>query len=340
MSDRPIDLRLYRLRLFLPVLLDQVLLFTFEYLLEYFWMTIFSAMEIHKIKSVGEYCQLRGAEALHPLITVLDYKHLRLLKPGSYNFGFYCIFLKETKCGDLKYGKEMYDYQEESLVFVAPGQILTVERYLPGIKPKGKVMIIHPDFLTGTALSNILAEYKFFSYSINEALHLSKKEVKQVLHIFETIEEELHRNIDKHTKTLVVSHLQLFLSYCIRFYDRQFITREHVNKGILEKFENLLNQYYSSDRPQSIGIPTVSYFAAELHLSANYFGDLIKKETGIAALEYVQTKVIDIAKERIFDIEKSISEIAYEMGFKYPQHFTRLFKQKTGMTPIEYRNLN
>lgn len=297
-------------------------------------------MEIKKIKSVGEYSQLRGAETLHPLINVLDYQHLKLLEPASYNFGFYSIFLKETKCGDLRYGKEMYDYQEKSLVFVAPGQILTVENYLPGIKPKGKVLIFHPDFLRGTVLNNILTDYNFFSYSINEALHLSKKEVEMVLNTFQTIEDELEQNMDKHTKTLVISHLQLLLNYSIRFYDRQFITREHVNKGILEKFESLLNNYFSSDKPKSIGLPTVSFCAEELHLSPNYFGDLIKKETGVSALEYIQTKLIDVAKERIFDIDKSISEISYELGFKYPQHFTRLFKQKTGTTPIEYRNLN
>lgn len=297
-------------------------------------------MQIHKIKSVGEYSQLRGAETLHPLITILDYKNLKLLVPASYNFGFYCIFLKETKCGDLRYGKEPYDYQEKSLVFVAPGQILTVENYLPGVRPKGKVLLFHPDFLRGTALSNILTDYNFFSYSINEALHLSKKEVEMILHLFSTIEDELQQNMDKHTKTLVISHLQVLLNYSTRFYDRQFITREHVNKGILERFESLLNNYYSSDKPKSIGLPTVSYCAEELHLSANYFGDLIKKETGISALEYIQAKVIDLAKARIFDMEKSISEISYELGFKYPQHFSRLFKQKTGTTPVEYRSLN
>lgn len=297
-------------------------------------------MEIKKIKSVGEYSQLRGAETLHPLINILDYQHLKLLEPASYNFGFYSIFLKETKCGDLRYGKEMYDYQEKSLVFVAPGQILTVENYLPGVKPKGKVLIVHPDFLRGTVLSNILTDYHFFSYSLNEALHLSKKEVDMVLNTFQTMEDELKRNMDKHTKTLVISHLQLLLHYSTRFYDRQFITREHVNKGILEKFESLLSSYFSSEKPQKIGLPTVAYCAEELHLSANYFGDLIKKETGVSALEYIQTKVIELAKERIFDVEKSISEISYELGFKYPQHFARLFKQKTGTTPMEYRNLN
>jgi AraC-like DNA-binding protein len=297
-------------------------------------------MEIRKINSVAEYSKLRGADTLHPLINLLDYERLKLLKPGSYNFGIYLIFLKDTKCGDLRYGKETYDYQEESLVFIAPGQVLTLESYLPGAKPKGKVLLFHPDFLKGTALNNIMTDYSFFSYSSNEALHLSKKERNLVLNMFETIEEELRQNLDKHSKMLVVSHLQLLLNYSIRFYDRQFITRDHVNKGILERFESILNSYFLSEKPKNAGLPTVSYCAEELHLSANYFGDLIKKETGISALEYIQTKVIDIAKERIFDVDKSIGEIAYELGFKYPQHFTRLFKQKTGTTPIEYRGLN
>lgn len=297
-------------------------------------------MTIKIIKSVGDYSQLRGAETLHPLINILDYEYLQNLEPASYNFGFYCIYLKETKCGDVKYGKETYDYQEESLIFVAPGQILTVENYLPNVKPRGKVLVFHSDFLRGSALSNLSTEYSFFSYSSNEALHLSKKEKELVLNLFETIEAELQQNLDKHSKTLVLSHLQLLLNYSTRFYDRQFITREHVNKGILERFENILNSYYTSDKAQNLGLPTVYYCAKELNLSANYFGDLIKKETGISALEYIQTKVIDIAKERIYDNAKSISEIAYELGFKYPQHFTRLFKQKTGTTPIEYRNLN
>ncbi|MFT4018716.1 MAG: helix-turn-helix transcriptional regulator, partial [Agriterribacter sp.] len=150
----------------------------------------------------------------------------------------------------------------------------------------------------------------------------------------------LQHAIDKHSKQLIVSNIELFLNYCTRFYDRQFITRDNVNKGVLERFEDLLNGYFFSDKPQTIGLPSVSGCAGELHLSSNYFSDLIKKETGISAQEYIQAKVINISKERIFDTDKSISEIAFELGFKYPQHFTRLFKQKTGVTPNEYRSLN
>lgn len=169
---------------------------------------------------------------------------------------------------------------------------------------------------------------------------MSEQERKIVQDCFAKIEYELQHAIDKHSKQLIVSNIELFLNYCTRFYDRQFITRDNVNKGILERFEDLLNNYFASDKPQNIGLPSVSGCAEELHLSTNYFGDLIKKETGISAQEYIQAKVINIAKERIFDADKSISEIAFELGFKYPQHFTRLFKQKTGITPNEFRSLN
>jgi len=160
------------------------------------------------------------------------------------------------------------------------------------------------------------------------------------LDCFSKIEYELEHAIDKHSKRLIVSNIELFLDYCIRFYDRQFITRDNVHKGILERFENLLNEYFETDKPQTIGLPSVAYCAGELNLSASYFGDLIKKETGKSAQENIQSKLIDVAKEKIFNINKSVSEVAYELGFKYPQHFTRLFKQKVGHTPNEYRMLN
>jgi AraC-like DNA-binding protein len=161
-----------------------------------------------------------------------------------------------------------------------------------------------------------------------------------VLDAFSKIKFELGHAIDKHTKRLIVSNIEMLLNYCIRFYDRQFITRENVHHGILEKFETLLNDYYQSEKPQTLGLPSVAFFAGELNLSAGYFGDLIKKETGKTAQEYIQAKLIDVAKERVFDRNKSVNEIAYELGFKYPQHFTRLFKQRVGKTPNEYRTLN
>jgi AraC family transcriptional activator of pobA len=175
---------------------------------------------------------------------------------------------------------------------------------------------------------------------VNEALHLSDEERQIVLDCFGKIAYELQHAIDKHSKTLIASNIELFLNYCTRFYDRQFITRDNANKGILERFEDLLNHYFSSDEPSVTGLPTVAYCADTLNLSPNYFGDLIKKETGKSAQEYIQSKIIDVAKEKIFDIHKSVSQVAYELGFKYPQHFTRLFKQKVGVSPNEYRSLN
>lgn len=171
-------------------------------------------------------------------------------------------------------------------------------------------------------------------------MHLSEQERKIILDCFDKIRYELKHSIDKHTKQLIVSNIELFLNYCERFYDRQFITRDNVNKGVLEKFEESLNSYFASEKPYSVGLPSVAYFADELNLSSNYFGDLIKKETGKSAQEYIQNKIIDIAKDKIFDSNKTISEIAYELGFRYPQHFSRLFKQRVGYTPNEYRSLN
>lgn len=294
---------------------------------------------IVNLDSVSEYSKLRGADALHPQVNILDYKDLKPLEPATYKFGFYAVYIKETLCGDLYYGKQKYDYQEESLVCVAPNQILTIKKgnNYPG---KGKVLLFHPDFIHGTALGKIMTDYSFFSYSSNEALHLSTVERNMLVNMYDIIANELKQNVDKHTKKLIVSHIQLLLDYANRYYDRQFITREHVNRGILERFENLLNDYFLSDKLQLDGLPTVGYCADELHLSANYFGDLIKKETGNSAQEYILTKVIDVAKERVFNFDKTINEISYELGFKYPQHFNRLFKNKVGVTPNEYRSLN
>jgi len=297
-------------------------------------------VEIIKLESVAQYNTMRGVETLHPLITVIDLSKAKLMPARTFNFGLYAIYLKELKCGELKYGRNLYDYQEGTLVFIGPGQVLGVQTKTGTYEPKGWALLFHPELIKGTPLGRHIQDYSFFSYDSNEALHLSDKERQIALDCFAKIEYELQHAIDKHSKTLIASNIELFLNYCIRFYDRQFITRDNAHKGILARFETLLNDYYTSDRPQAKGLPSVAWCADELNLSANYFGDLIKKETGSSAQEYIQSKVIGIAKERIFDIDKSISEVAYELGFKYPQHFTRLFKQRVGHTPQEYRTLN
>lgn len=295
--------------------------------------------------NVSDYNNSCEQETLHPLVSILDLSKSppRKWKAGStvkMNFGIYAVFLKDVVCGDIRYGKNYYDYQEGTLVFVSPGQVWDIEYETSNYQPKGHVLLFHPDLIHGTALGKNMQHYKFFSYNTCEALHLSEKERQMVLDCFFKIQFELQQAIDKHSKKLIAANIELFLNYCERFYDRQFITRENVNKGILEKFEEVLNNYFSSNKPQEVGLPSVAYCANELHLSANYLGDLIKKETGISAQECIQTKLIDTAKEKIFDFNKSISEVAYELGFKYPQHFTRLFKQKTGQSPVAYRGMN
>ncbi len=301
--------------------------------------SINDAMEkIVKIDTVDFYNKMRGVETLNPLISIIDMSKAAPIPAQTFNFGVYAVFLKELKCGELKYGRNNYDYQEGTLVFVAPGQIVGVQPQVTAVEPKGWALLFHPDLIKGTLLGKHIQDYTFFSYDSHEALHLSEKERQIVLDCFEKIQDELKQNIDKHSKTLIASNLELFLNYCIRFYDRQFITRDNENKGILERFESLLNDYFFSEKSRNIGLPSVAWCAENLNLSANYFGDLIKKEMGISPQEYIQTKVITLAKEKIFDVDQSISEIAYSLGFKYPQHFTRLFKQKVGMSPVDYRN--
>lgn len=290
--------------------------------------------------TISEYNEFNNHETLHPLVSVVDMSKAAPRKAASVYFGFYTVFLKEIKCGDLRYGKNTYDYQEGTLVFIAPGQVITVDNPGEPYQPKGYALVFHPDLIHGTPLGKHIQDYSFFGYQSNEALHVSERERKIVLDCFSKIEYELEHAIDKHSKKLIVDNIELLLNYCVRFYDRQFITRDNVHKGILERFENLLNEYFQTDKPQTIGLPSVAYCAGELNLSSNYFGDLIKKETGKTAQEYIQTKVIDVAKERIFDQSKSVNQIAYELGFKYPQHFTRLFKQRVGQSPNEYRTLN
>ncbi|MBL7826797.1 MAG: AraC family transcriptional regulator [Saprospiraceae bacterium] len=287
--------------------------------------------------SISGYNAFNNHETLHPLISVLDYSKANPRYQSRMNFGIYCIVLKQVICGDLKYGRHFYDYQEGTLVFISPGQMVEVENNGELYQPLGHALAFHPDLIRGTSLANDLPKYNFFGYHSSEALHLSAHERQIVVDCFSKIQMELHQSIDKHSKKLITANIELFLNYCERFYDRQFITREHINHGILEKFESLLNTYFLSDKPQEIGLPSVAYCAHQLNLSVNYFGDLVKKETGKSAQEYIQNKIIDIAKNKVFEIDKTVNDIAYELGFKYPQHLSRLFKQKTGQTLKAFR---
>ncbi len=293
--------------------------------------------KLFPIETVAEYNDLLGVETLHPLVSVIDLSEVRPMKHARHTFGFYTVFLKEVKCGDLIYGRQRYDYQEGTVVCLAPGQVIGVEDNGETYQPKGWALCFHPDLIRGTSLGSRMKEYTYFSYEVNEALHLSQQERELVVDCLLKIRDELRHAIDRLSRRLIATHIELLLEYCLRFYERQFITREHVNRDILARFETLLDRYFESGRAKQEGLPTVRRCAGELCLSPNYFGDLIKKESGKTAQEHIQLKLIDLAKESVLNPKHSISQVAYELGFRYPQHFTRLFKKIVGMTPNEYR---
>lgn len=295
--------------------------------------------EIFKLNTVSQYNNLVGQETLHPLVSIVDFAKIEPFQYFRMQTGLYVIFLKDLKCGNITYGVGNYDYEEGTLVFIAPGQVYGVASDLKQ-KGSGQALVFHPDLIHGTSLGRNMKDYSFFSYEVSEALHLSARERAIINDCFEKISFELEHAIDSHSKTLIVSYIELFLNYCKRFYERQFVTRNHVNKDILTRFEKTLDEYFSSEKLMEAGLPSVKYFAEKLFLSPNYLGDLLKKETGKSTQEHIQLKFIDVAKEKIYASNKSIGEIAYELGFKYPQHFARMFKKETGYTPNEFRGLN
>ena len=295
--------------------------------------------EVIKLNSVDQYNKMYGLETLHPLVTVVDLSKATVFPTHfTLNYGLYALFLKQTKCGDLRYGRQMYDYQEGTVTSFAPGQVVEV-KLNDGVRPMSHGILFHPDLIRGTSLGQEIKHYSFFSYASNEALHLSDDEKKIFQDCLDKVQQELSRPIDKHSKRLIARNIELLLDYCMRFYERQFITRSAANKDILMKFEALIDDYFQSDKPQTEGLPSVKYFADKVFLSSNYFGDLVKKETGKTAQEYIQNKIIDLAKEMIIGSGKTVSQIAYELGYQYSQHFNRVFKKNVGYTPSEYRHL-
>ena len=295
--------------------------------------------EVIKLDTVDQYNQFFGLETLHPLVSVVDLSEATKFPTHfTMNYGIYALFLKKVKCGDIRYGRQLYDYQEGTVTSFAPGQVVETEMQ-QGVKPSAHGLLFHPDLIKGTSLGQDIKQYSFFSYASAEALHLSEEEKGIFMDCLEKIEMELQHPIDKHSKRLISRNIELLLDYCMRFYERQFITRSESNKSVLVKFEALLDDYFQSDKPQTDGLPSVKYFADKVFLSPNYFGDLIKKETGKSAQEYIQTRMIDLAKEMIAGTEKTVSQIAYELGFQYSQHFNRIFKKNVGYTPGEYRKL-
>lgn len=294
--------------------------------------------DIMKIDTVQQYNDYFGVETCHPLVSIIEGSKAKPLRYGRKLYGVYAVLLKDAVCGSLKYGQSIYDYQRGTMLFIAPGQVMGSEDDGQLHQPEGWILTFHPEFLRGTPLAGIMKAYSYFSYNANEALHLSEQERRTVIECMEKIRTELQYPVDKHSKSLITDNIKLLLDYCIRFYDRQFITRENANHDILTRFENLLDDYFASGKAATEGMPSVQQCADALCLSANYFSDLVKKETGMA--KRIQQKMLDVAKERVFNTSKSISEISYELGFPYPQHFSRWFKKMAGCTPNEYRMLN
>lgn len=302
--------------------------------------------DIFKIETISQLNEiLNQPKAKNPLISVIDFSQIQDFSNSHHSkitSSFYIIMLKSQCHGTLKYGRQYYDFQEGTLVFMAPDQVMAVEEMEDSEIPQeisGWGLFFHPDLIRGTTLANKMKDYSFFSYDTNEALHLSDKEKQTLSAIISQIETELELNIDKHSKTLIASNIELLLNYCTRFYDRQFITRVNSNKDVLSRFETVLNNYFTADLQQEKGLPTVKFCAEQLNLSPNYLSDLLKKETGKNAQDHIHSKVIDTAKNMLLSTNESVSQIAYQLGFEYPQYFSKVFKKKTGQSPAAYRNM-
>lgn len=297
--------------------------------------------DIFVLDSTEKYNDLYGLETRHPLVSVINLNEATR-EPGNIHFryGLYAVYLKMVKNCEILYGRQPYDYQDGTIVCFAPGQ--SAQFIMTDDKPQKNVygLLFHPDIIKGTPLGKEIRRYSFFSYSSNEALHISDEEKQTFMESLGIINRELEHAIDKHSRLLLSMHIQLLLEYCQRFYDRQFITREKVSRGAISRFETLLEEYFDGSNAEESGLPTVRYFADKLCLSANYFGDMVKKETGKTPQEFIQDKIIDLAKEKILGTEDTVSQIAYSLGFQYPQHLCRLFKQKVGCSPNKYRKGN
>lgn len=293
--------------------------------------------EILRVDTIGDYHAWLGTESLHPLVSVIDYSQIKPLVPNRKLYGFYAVFLKDSHCGELRYGRQYYDYQDGTLLFVSPGQAYGNDNIKTPIQGNGYALLFHPDLLRGTHLVRQMREYSFFSYEANEALHLSGSERKIMMDCLDRIKDELQNPEDKHSRRLIADSIQMFLDYCTRFYDRQFATRTSANKDLLVRLESLLDDYFHSGKARQNGLPSVKTCAYALNKSPNYLSDLLRKETGNSALNYIHAKLMEQAKTELTSTDKTINEIAYGLGFEYTPHFTRLFKKREGCTPSEYR---
>jgi len=281
----------------------------------------------------------------HPLVSVVQTKDFNTKQDFTgikIVNNLYQITLKQLGCGNLYYGKNSYDYEEGTLVFTSPGQVTMFEGEMPTEDDSnaGWILAFHPDLIRKSSLADKMSQYSFFNYEVNEALHLSAEELKTIEDLLDKIVIEYNQNLDKHSQNLIISNIELMLDYCTRFYDRQFYTRSNLNLDYVSKFEKTLKTYFDTGRVHEMGLPNVRFLAQELNFSASYLSDLLKKETGKTAQEHIHLFVIEKAKNKLLNSKNSISEIGYSLGFEYPQHFSNLFKSKTGLSPSEYRNLN
>lgn len=298
---------------------------------------------IINIKSISDINKFVHHETKHPLVTVIDFSKMdEFMEEGTrITCDFYSIMFKNYCANNMRYGRQSYDFQEGSLICIAPKQVVTMDTEIEKKEDMmGWGLFFHPDLLRGTSLGAKMKEYTFFSYETSEALHLSEKEKEILYDCVQKIETELQENIDSHSQTLIVSNIELLLNYCLRYYGRQFITRKNSNSNTVSQVEKLLKEYFQSNELKEVGLPTVKYLADNLHLSANYLSDLLKKETGMNAQDHIHYYLIEEAKNILLNTDNSISEIAHSLGFEYPQYFSKLFKQKTGQSPLEYRKLN
>ena len=298
--------------------------------------------KLYRVKTISEYHHLAGLpKPEHPLISVVnldDIKQVSISEEVNLIFDFYSISIKRTPNIIYKYGQQQYDFDEGILFFMSPNQVLGAKlSKISAIKHSGWIMLIHPDFFYNTSLAKNIKKYEFFHYSVNEALFLSEKEETTINNIIKNIQHEYHSNIDKFSKQIIITHIENLLSYCERFYNRQFITREKANHQILERLEKLLTDYFNSDNLATKGLPSVQYVSEELNVSQSYLGSLLRVLTGQNTQQHIHEKLIEKAKEKLSTTNLSISEIAYELGFEHSQSFSKLFKSKTQLSPLEFR---
>ena len=294
-------------------------------------------MEEIFLNTIQDFNDYQGVETLHPLVSVVQVENTEHIKECVMHYGLYAIYLKENKGCKLSYGRTPYDFDEMTVTSFAPGQVVKVEPNPDVPFAKFTALVFHPDILNRTALGRHINRYEFFGYSSTEALHLSAQEVEVFRGVLTMIEQELHRAIDKHTRELIVSNIELLLNYCLRFYDRQFITREEINHSVVKKFIELLDDYIATKALRD-GLPTVAYFADKCCLSSGYFGNLVRVETGSTAKDIISDHLLAHAKQLLNDEALTVTIISQHLGFEYPQHFVRFFKSHTGKTPSAYRN--